>query len=292
MTLRFNINDLGFPKLKFNLEYCFLLLIWLAYFSSINVRWTKSWISTSFLPDIAPHIAIAIPVVFLMNVYWLIPTFLNRKKWHVYVLLSLGMLVFYELSRAAIFSVYLSNDEPFIQVLATELTGRNSLVLGELNFLTINFFIISFFFRFTRDWIVHQSTIKQMKTENSQLKILTRKVRQEKIYKDSFIVKKKNSQLLLRTANIVFFKAQGDFVLAMDNELNKHILNDSLKRIYTQLNPDLFFQINRSEIVNYTYIKGHKSFIKNRLEVILNCATQTLYTSNSRTPRFREWLKR
>ena len=291
MTLAIPFNRIKSPVLKFNFEAILLWLIWGTYFSTINVNWTESWISKSFLPDVAPHTAIAIPVLFFMNVYWLIPRFLNRKKWKTYLLLVVTLSVLFELGRSILFSLVLQKNGIFLEMLGSELIGKNNLLFGELNFLTFNFFLFSFLFRFAKDWTTNQSLIKQLQGENSKLRSNFNQTGQKTKYATHLFVKKRNSQLALGTSTIVCIQAKGDFVLCTDNQGNRHIVNDSLKNTFKKLDPKAFFQINRSEIVNIAYIEMTNPYIKNRLEISMKDSKQLLYTSNSRTPQFRLWFK-
>ena len=291
MTLYFPYNPFKLPTLKFNFEAVFLSIFWTGYFLSINVHWTDSWIASSFFPDVAPHTAMAIPMLFFMNVFWVIPKFLNKKKWVKYVLMVLLLGAMFELSRGILFSLVLPYDGPFPQKLWEELHSKNSLLTGELSFLTFNFFLYSYFYRFARDWIINQSLIEKLKVENFRLQSFFSQTDRKTSYTNHFFVKKRNSHLVLPTSAIVFFRAQGDFVLCTDNKGTRHIINDSLKNTYKKLDPKDFFQINRSEIVNIAYIEMTHPYIKNRLEIVLKESGQQLYTSNSRTPQFRLWLR-
>ena len=91
--------------------------------------------------------------------------------------------------------------------------------------------------------------------------------------------------------NIKYFQANGDFVIAIDNEGRKHIINERLRTINNQLDKKVFFQISRSEIVNFNFIEKYTPYIKNRLEIFLKKSQESLFTSNSRTPEFRSWIE-
>ncbi len=108
---------------------------------------------------------------------------------------------------------------------------------------------------------------------------------------ESTFIKNVKAQLRLKTDEIVNFIAQGDFVLAIDHNGNKHIINNSLRNANAQVIRELFFQINSNEIVNITYIEKFKPYIKNRLEIVLKHSKVLLYASNSRTQKFRIWFK-
>ena len=90
---------------------------------------------------------------------------------------------------------------------------------------------------------------------------------------------------------MLYFQAQGDFIFAFDSNNNKYIINESLKAIKELICQDSFFQINRSEIINFNYITKFKSYTKNRLEIFLANFNTLVYTFNSKTPEFRLWIE-
>ncbi|MFT5619604.1 MAG: two-component system response regulator LytT [Arenicella sp.] len=110
-------------------------------------------------------------------------------------------------------------------------------------------------------------------------------------YKSRFTVKKANGVFLLKTSEVAYFQAQGDFVLAIDKLGKKHILNESLQKVAEAVNPKQFLQINRSEILNIEAVASYENYTKNRLAIHLVNSVEILYTSNSRTPAFRVWVE-
>ncbi|MEO9482932.1 MAG: LytTR family DNA-binding domain-containing protein [Ekhidna sp.] len=112
-----------------------------------------------------------------------------------------------------------------------------------------------------------------------------------KTYRSTFPVKRRNGVFLLKVADIAYFQAQGDFVTAIDSLGEKHILNHSLSQMYEFVDPSIFFMINRSEIISFDHIVKYEPYTKNRLAITLERPAITLYTSNSRTPDFRNWLE-
>ena len=127
----------------------------------------------------------------------------------------------------------------------------------------------------------HES-IEQLKTALSQ---------QQKNYKSTFTVKKKEGVFILRVEEVLFFQSQGDFVLAIDQAGKKHILNHTLQKLEDLLDPYAFFRINRSEILPFASIQHFSPYTKNRLAINLRGSQEVLYTSNSRSPKFREWVE-
>jgi len=113
----------------------------------------------------------------------------------------------------------------------------------------------------------------------------------EPSYKSTFTVKKPNGVFLLKTTDIAYIQAQGDFLLAYDAKGNRHALNHTLSQIESVLDPKAFFRINRSELVAAGSILKFTAYTKNRLELFLKDNATQLYTSNSRSAGFREWLE-
>ena len=294
-----------------NKEVWLHTVLWLLFFASINVNWTKSWIEESFLPEaVAPHVAIAVPALFLLNVFWLIPSYLSKKNWFKYIWLSLSLLIGFEIVRTLLFALILHQPEAFMLTFKAELFGENSLVFGFLNILTLNSIFYSFVYRFARDWLRNQSIIETLKFEKKQLQrnklqfvgysplvdneiseSQNTLVQEPKTMRKTLVVKKRNGVFLLKVSDIVFFQAQGDFIFAFDAYGNKHIINESLKSIKNQICEDQFFQINRSEIINFDYIIKFNSYTKNRLKISFKAIPDVLYTSNSRSSEFRHWIE-
>lgn len=110
-------------------------------------------------------------------------------------------------------------------------------------------------------------------------------------YKRTFTVKKRDGVFLLKTGEVAYFQAQGDFVEGIDRLGKKHILNYSLSAIEEAIDPRQFFRINRSEIVNIDSILKYDAYTKNRLVISLGRPAVNLFTTNSRTPEFRSWVE-
>ncbi|MEM7297537.1 MAG: LytTR family DNA-binding domain-containing protein [Bacteroidota bacterium] len=295
------------------LEVSLHLLYWLFYFASVNVDWGADWMDKSIRPGLAQMTIALNPVFFYLNSLWLIPSFLKSKNWYNYFIYT-GVLVFgVELIRSLIFALKSPAEDTFQGAFIAELFGGDNLIWGFPNSLFFTF-ILSFAYRFTRDWIVHQRRItfltaqaKAMQEDLDSLKESQRmeddtpvqeviedlkKVisQDEKAYRSSFQSKKPDGTFILRVKDIAHIKAQGDFTIAIDLKEGRHILNHSLSTIEQLLDPAQFFRINRSEIVNGNQIKKFVGHSKNRLEIHLRHSNTILYTSTGRTPEFRIWV--
>jgi len=111
-------------------------------------------------------------------------------------------------------------------------------------------------------------------------------------YKKRFSIKKKGGIKLLNTDHIICFEASGDFCFAYDMNNEKHIVNYALGDISEKVDPQKFFRINRSEIINIEYIEKIESHFKNRLLIKMSAFNKDLFTSSSKTKEFRLWLEK
>lgn len=267
------------------------LAFWIFYFASINANWGENWLDRSLRPETVSQYAILLfPFLFYANAFWLLPTYLKRGKWFKYVLLITGAVFFSEMFRCVIYVLFNGSELDLVTNFKTEYNSYDNVIFGRLGpaILALQF---SFAYRFTIDWV----------RNNKQITRLQRMERKEAItpleapsieYKENYCIKRKKEILVLRTVDIVYFKAQGDFVVAVDSEGRKNIINSTLSKIESEIDPDTFFRINRSELINKSYVLEFETYIKNRQKITLETVSEHLYTSNSRTPAFRKWLRK
>lgn len=115
----------------------------------------------------------------------------------------------------------------------------------------------------------------------------------EKQYRKRFSLNTHQGIYFLETKNILFFEANEGVVFAYSIKGRKHLLTEStLKEIERQLNPSDFFRINRSELINKSFIEKIERYNKNTLAIKLEGYETYLKTSQSNTATFREWVEK
>lgn len=114
-----------------------------------------------------------------------------------------------------------------------------------------------------------------------------------KQYKKRFTVHTHQGIYFLETDSILFFEASEGVVFAYDTRCKKHLLTEStLREIEEQSDPDLFFRINRSELIQKTHIEKIGHHTKNSLAIKLKGYERHLTTSQNSTASFREWVEK
>ena len=111
-------------------------------------------------------------------------------------------------------------------------------------------------------------------------------------YKKRFVIKSKKGLHLLQSVNIVLIQAEGDFCKLIDSEGNTHLYSQNIGTIYAALDPHQFFRINRSQVIQLSYILEIESHFKNRLLLRMKGIKEKVMTSSGTTANFRLWLDR
>ena len=114
----------------------------------------------------------------------------------------------------------------------------------------------------------------------------------EKKYKKRFAVKKHSGILLVETKEISYIEAFGELSRLIDINGKIHFASTNIGRLMIDLDPDRFFKINRSQIVNIDQIEKIDSHTKNRLSIFMKGHKSVICTSSSTTKAFRNWIKR
>lgn len=111
-------------------------------------------------------------------------------------------------------------------------------------------------------------------------------------YKTKFAVKVGKKIKLVNTESIVcFFSLDNATYLRTDT--SSYIINNSLTLLEEELNPNLFFQVNRKFIININSIENIVSYKNNRLKVSLKSYDEIdIIVSRDRSKIFKEWLNK
>jgi two-component system, LytTR family, response regulator LytT len=110
-------------------------------------------------------------------------------------------------------------------------------------------------------------------------------------YKERFVIKARGGIYLLETRLVAYIQMQDEIPFAYDGHGARYPLHDSLNQLEKELDPRLFFRLNRSEIVNLNFIEKLEPYSQDRLAVRLKRLNVTLISSINRTPELRRWIE-
>lgn len=121
-------------------------------------------------------------------------------------------------------------------------------------------------------------------------KIKTSFSQQESEYKKRFAVKTSKGIFIINVKEIAFIRAEEGLVFCITQNQKKFTLNYSLNELEQLLDPNVFFRLNRSEIINVNFIEKLENYFNDRLSVSLRQCEEKLISSASRTAALRRWI--
>jgi hypothetical protein len=153
----------------------------------------------------------------------------------------------------------------------------------------INFLILIILAYYTIAYYTQTTAIKnkKLKADNLELTLALNK------YLTRIPSLSNKKTILIPVSDVLYFQIEEGIVFAYTNPNKKHALSiTTLNELDSNLNPAVFFRLNRSEIVNIDKITSFEPYFKDRLAIKLSNNETTLYTSNTKSAPFREWLTR
>ncbi len=110
-------------------------------------------------------------------------------------------------------------------------------------------------------------------------------------YKKRFPVKLNNEVFILDIEDIMFFKIVNGVILAHTNGQKKlPVTEETINELEAILNPEVFFRINRSELVNIEYIESIQLAMHDDYRIKLKNTHIKLVVSNSRITHLKSWI--
>ncbi|MEJ7672534.1 MAG: LytTR family DNA-binding domain-containing protein [Chitinophagaceae bacterium] len=110
-------------------------------------------------------------------------------------------------------------------------------------------------------------------------------------YKKRFPVRVNNEVFVLETDSIILFRIIEGVIFALLEKGKKlPLVEETLNELETKLNPEFFFRINRSEIINARYIESIKIQEGNDYIIQLKEFGEKLSVSSSRINKLKNWL--
>jgi two-component system, LytTR family, response regulator LytT len=112
-------------------------------------------------------------------------------------------------------------------------------------------------------------------------------------YKSRLLAKVGQKMFFIETSKIEYFKADDKLVYLSDTDGNRLLIDYTLEKLETLLNPKEFFRLNRQVIARYTSIAQIKPYVNSRLKLLLRCGTKTeeVILSRDRVHEFKTWAE-
>lgn len=113
-----------------------------------------------------------------------------------------------------------------------------------------------------------------------------------KQYKERIIIKTSAEIQILNTEKTVAILSNSGKLTAIDQSGKEYEFRYKLSDLAEELDPKVFFQINRGEIININFIEKIEPYFNDRLSLKMRNLKIKLITSTSTTVEFRKWIGR
>ena len=112
------------------------------------------------------------------------------------------------------------------------------------------------------------------------------------LYPKKMILKHGAKYFLLDTKEIVYCYSNNKIVYIVDANNQKYVADKNLLHLEMDLDPRLFFKVNRTHIINFHYIRSFVTHEKNKMKVELKTLQkeQAIIVSQTRVNAFRQWI--
>lgn len=138
----------------------------------------------------------------------------------------------------------------------------------------------------------HDIRPKPQETDYQSL-LKSLQMEEEPSYQKRFMVYRGDRVKSIPTSSIAYFFAEGKYVYLLTGDGTEFMVDYTLEKLESLLNPEDFFRINRQFIIHIDAISDMISYTKGRLNVILNPASKKeAIVSIERASDFKKWLNK
>lgn len=115
----------------------------------------------------------------------------------------------------------------------------------------------------------------------------------EKNYRKRFLISGSTSFFKIDTKDIAYFYTVNRITFAVTYKAKEHIIDLTMEKLEEQLDPDMFFRANRSQIINIDSIRKFESYFGGKLMVrLIDPFKDPVTISRLKATEFKNWLDR
>ena len=112
-------------------------------------------------------------------------------------------------------------------------------------------------------------------------------------YQKRFMIHTGNKIKTIQVEEIAYFFAEGKYCYLYSIDGNEYLIDQTLDKLISLLDPDAFYRINRQFIISLTSIDEMYAYPKGRVKIILKPRNKKeAIVSFDRSPDFKKWLNR
>lgn len=112
-----------------------------------------------------------------------------------------------------------------------------------------------------------------------------------KSYKTTFLVHHREEMIPVKTQNFAYFRIDTGIVKGITFDKKSYIVESKLEDMEQELNPELFYRVNRQFLVNREAIANLKSYFNGKLIVVVNpVCEERIVVSKAKATEFKNWM--
>lgn len=120
---------------------------------------------------------------------------------------------------------------------------------------------------------------------------LLAQLQSKKKFKERFLIKKGDGYQYIHIGQVAYFYSDGGLTFLMDLDNKKHIIDDKMDGLETDLDPDAFLRISRKFIVGEKSVQKISKYFNSRLLLELHPAySEQVIVARERVQNFKAWL--
>jgi DNA-binding LytR/AlgR family response regulator len=115
--------------------------------------------------------------------------------------------------------------------------------------------------------------------------------KEQKEYKNRFLIKSADKLISLLTEEIAYFQAQDKFVFVSTKDNKKYLIDYSLDVLENILDPNFFFRLNRQFITHFESVKNITQDFNGKLKItLLGAENEMIIVSREKSNLLKNWL--
>ena len=110
-------------------------------------------------------------------------------------------------------------------------------------------------------------------------------------YRSRFLINKGNAYVVLPVEEVAYFYVNEEIIYAVGFDMTENHIDSNMKTLEEELNPNIFFRVNRQFIVNIHSINCFENYFNGKLIVKTTPQSKAqMVVSRIKAKDFKEWI--
>lgn len=139
----------------------------------------------------------------------------------------------------------------------------------------------------------HLDLVSKRITDNNLISNVLKYIEKtHKIYKSYFLIPNKDKLIPLAVSDIAYFHSENKMIKAVSFSKQEFFIDGSLEDIFSQLDPTVFFRVNRQYIISHKCIHNISIWFGSKISINLHLPiSEKIVVSKARVSEFKSWIQ-